>query len=197
MRRSKRGGHGTGPCAPTTRNPTPAAGCSYPQQYPRNAVGKFPDPISNTQWERNSPQQRSATVAKVDVYLDDFVSVVQGGPTERRKMSRHIFPSIDRVFRPNNKGDTHHKDPISWNKLGKGDAVWSTQKTVLGWNLDTATHLLLLPAKRSSKVNDELAALSPSARTASLKRWQTILGFLRSIIPAVPGARGKKGGSTH
>ena len=50
----------------------------------------------------------SAT-ANIDVYLDDFISVVQGGPKERRQLLRHQFQKIDRVFRPNKATDTDRK----------------------------------------------------------------------------------------
>ena len=59
----------------------------------------------------------------VNVYLDDFISIVQGGPRERCQMLRHLFHKSDQVFFPNEEGDTNRKDPISLKKLGHGDGV--------------------------------------------------------------------------
>ena len=91
-----------------------------------------PETQTNASWEHLPPNQRAAAEANVDVYLDNFISVVQGGPRYRRQMLRHVFHQIDRVFRPNEEADTNRKYPISLKKLGQGDGAWSTQKTVLG-----------------------------------------------------------------
>ena len=53
------------------------------------------------QWMQTSPNMRVYALAQVDVYLDDFISTCQGGPSERRQMLRHLFWSIVTVFRPN------------------------------------------------------------------------------------------------
>ena len=60
-------------------------------------------------WEHLVAEQRSARKANVDVYLDDFISVVQGGPRERRQMLRHLFHQIEQVFRPNKEAYTNRK----------------------------------------------------------------------------------------
>ena len=65
-----------------------------------------------------------------------------------RQMLRHLFHQIYRVFRPNEEADTNRKDPISLKKLGQGDGSCSTRNTVLGWDLDTISHLLCLPPRQ-------------------------------------------------
>ena len=37
-------------------------------------------------WEQLPANQRSAASENVNVYLDDFISVVQGGPRDRRQL---------------------------------------------------------------------------------------------------------------
>ena len=69
-------------------------------------------------WEHLPAEQRSATMANVDVYLDDFILVVQGEPRERCKMLWQLSHQIDRVFRPNKELDTYRKYPISQKNLG-------------------------------------------------------------------------------
>ena len=68
-----------------------------------------PKTQADASWENIPSDQRAAKKANVDVYLDDFISVVRGGPSERRQMLRHIFHQIDTVFRPNEEADTNHK----------------------------------------------------------------------------------------
>ena len=50
-----------------------------------------------------------AATANVDVYLDDFISIVQGGPKERRQLLWQLFHNIDRVFFPNEETYTYRK----------------------------------------------------------------------------------------
>ena len=38
-------------------------------------------------WEALSPHARATALSHVEVYLDDFISIVQKGPTERRQMT--------------------------------------------------------------------------------------------------------------
>ena len=99
-------------------------------------------------WGHIPSEQRTASKSNVDIYLDDLISVVQGGPRERRQMLRHFFHQIDRVFRPKEKAETNCKYPIFLKKLGKGHGEWSTRKTVIGWYLYTISHLLRLPPRQ-------------------------------------------------
>ena len=66
----------------------------------------------NASWGHLPSEQRTAAKSNVDVYLDHLISVVQGGPRERRQTLRHFFRQIDRVFRPNEKAETNCKYPI-------------------------------------------------------------------------------------
>ena len=77
----------------------------------------------DTIWEHLLAEQRSAAKSNVHVYLDEFMSVVQGGLTQMRQMLLHFFPQIDRVFCPNEEADTNRKYPISLNKMGQGDGA--------------------------------------------------------------------------
>ena len=59
----------------------------------------------------------AAKKSNVNIYLEDFISVVQGGPREMRQMLRHVFHKIYRVFRPNKEADTNRKYSIYLKKL--------------------------------------------------------------------------------
>ena len=86
-----------------------------------------PTAKADASWESLPVEHRSAATANVDVYLDDFISVFQGGIRERiYQMLRHLFHQIECVFRPNKEADINRKDPISLNKLGQVDGAWST-----------------------------------------------------------------------
>ena len=107
-----------------------------------------PEDQADAIWKHISADQLAATKSNAGVYLDNFISVVQGVPREKRQILRHLFQKIDRVFRPNEDSDTNCKEPIFLKKLGKGDGEWSTWKTVIGWYLYTIARLLCLPPRR-------------------------------------------------
>ena len=80
-----------------------------------------PKTKADTSWGNLPAEHHSAEKSNVNVYLDDFISVVQGGPRERPQMLRHLFHQIDRVFRTNEEAETKRKYPISTNKTGQRD----------------------------------------------------------------------------
>ena len=107
---------------------------------------------ADSNWEALSPHARATALAHVEVYLDDFIGITQGGPTERIQMMRHLFRAIDELFCPNNKDDIAREEPISLKKLRKGDSAGSTQKVVLGWEIDTVKQFLTLQADRKTNL---------------------------------------------
>ena len=80
---------------------------------------------ANSNWEALYPHARATALAHAEVYLDEFIGITQGGPTERRKMMQHLFRAIDKLFRPKNNDDIAREEPISLKKPRKGDATWS------------------------------------------------------------------------
>jgi hypothetical protein len=72
----------------------------------------------------------------------------------------------------------------------KGDATWTAVKTVLGWILDTVAKTISLPAHRLSRLHELLASVSSSQKRISLRKWQQLLGELRSMATAIPASIG-------
>lgn len=126
----------------------------------------------------------------IDVYVDDFIGVVQGDARQRAHVRRTLFNTIDDVFRPCDTTDApQRQQPISVKKLAAGDGCWSTQKTILGWNIDTQANTISLTDRRRRRLQDLLAAFPPTRKRCSVKDWQKLLGELRSMTLALPGAR--------
>ena len=134
--------------------------------------------------------QKSAAAARIDVYLENSIYVIQGGIIERCQRLKHLFRIIDRVLHLNTTAYTHRKDTISQKKLGQVGTAWYTQNTVLVWNLNTVAQSLHLSQKRQFKVKAELNEISPFIHKKSLRKRRKLLGMLRSITPAVAGSRG-------
>jgi len=125
----------------------------------------------------------------IDVYMDDFMGLVQGNRRRRRVVRRILMKAIEEVFQPPATATPFEKEPISVKKMKDGDASWETIKTVLGWLIDSVRQTIRLPPHRVQRLQDIFDELR-SARRVSLTRWRQVLGELRSMVIAIPGGRG-------
>lgn len=136
-------------------------------------------------------RQHSRMLATIDVFVDDFIAAAQGPHFRLADIRRLLLQSIDDVFRPLTSSDPLTRtEPISVNKLLKGDACWSTRKTILGWTIDTIAMTLTLPPRRLLRLQELLQSIPPQQKRLSLDRYHQLLGELRSMALALPGARG-------
>ena len=142
------------------------------------------------------PNPRRA--AYIDVFVDDFINLCQGGPRWRSYIRRVLFNHIDSLLRPvDQQDDPNRREPISIKKLLKGDASWSTEKVILGWVVNTATQTIHLPPHRVERLQEILNMFPTSKKRTTVKTWQKVLGELRSMALALPGARGLFGAMQH
>jgi hypothetical protein len=130
-------------------------------------------------------------VGQWDVSVDDFIGMVKGGKARRRCVKRALLHSLDKVFRVISSTDgPFRQEPASIKKLLKGDAIWSTRKVVLGWVLDTTTKTIKLPPNRVARLHAILVSITRYQRWTSTKKWQKLIGEIRSMVLAIPGASG-------
>jgi hypothetical protein len=142
-------------------------------------------PVTDSQLPHRRP------LGRFEVYIDDFCGVVQGGAKRRRRVRRILFDTLDRVFRPLEPGDhSYRAEPASTKKLLKGDGAWATRKHILGWLVDTVASTLELPPHRRVRLHELLNEIPPTQKRLSVAKWHRILGELRSMTLAIPGARG-------
>jgi hypothetical protein len=134
-------------------------------------------------------QRSRRPLAAVDVFVDDFIAMSQ--PSTQARTRRTLMHTIDQVFRPLSPDDPPHRtDPISVTKLAKGDAAWSTCKKLLGWIVDSSSMTLTLPPRRLQRLAELLDDIPPAQKRLSRDKWHQLLGELRSMSLALPGARG-------
>jgi hypothetical protein len=136
--------------------------------------------------------RRAARIlGRFDIYVDDYLGVVQGDAARRSAVRRVLLHSIDRLFRPLSPDDhPSRKEPISVKKLQQGDAYWSTRKIMLGWILDSVAMTLELPVHRRERLQTILDSIPRSQKRTTAKKWHKVLGELRSMSVALPGSRG-------
>jgi hypothetical protein len=61
---------------------------------------------------------------------------------------------------------------------------------MLGWLIDTVQATVTLPPHRIERLHSIIHSIAPSQRRVSLQKWHKILGELRPMSLAIPGARG-------
>ena len=81
------------------------------------------------------------------------------------------------------------KDLVSIKKALQGDGDWTKTKEILGWMVDTDDGTLRLSPKRKAELGT-LLDIPPSQRWISTKKIERLIGKLRSMHLAVPGAVG-------
>jgi hypothetical protein len=129
--------------------------------------------------------------AFVDVFVDDFIAGAQGNTTRLQNIRRILMGAIDDVFRPLQSSDSKfRREPISTDKLEKGDGAWTTVKKLLGWVIDSVNMTITLPERRLARLEELLSSLPPTRKRISVKTWHQLLGELRSMSLALPGSSG-------
>jgi len=133
---------------------------------------------------------RPDRLAYFDIYVDDFIGLMQGSARQRKVAKRILFEAIDELLTPLERNPHQvHQEPTSVKKLKKGDGHWETLKVVLGWLLDTATQTVRLPSHRFQRLQQIFDELRGRKR-CGIRQWQKYLGELRAMVPAIPGGKG-------
>lgn len=112
----------------------------------------------------------------------------------RTHVRNTLLHAIDSVSHPNDFHDNEYRrEPVSLKKLRKGDCSWSTIKVVLGWIINTVSMTVELPMHRQERLGAILSSIPPSQKRIGVKKWHKLLGELRSMSLALPGAKGMFG----
>ena len=86
----------------------------------------------------------------VEVYVDDFMSlVIPVSKKQLRHVANAIMHGIHDVFPPNNNDDD---DPISEKKMKKGEGLYDTEKTLLGFDFDGDAKTMWLESAKREKL---------------------------------------------
>ena len=139
----------------------------------------------------HQPLSYQRPLKKVEVFVDDFIGMAQDHPSNPLRNQRAVLShNIDKVFRPNRSSDNKwRKEPQSQSKMAKGDASWHTFKEALGWNWGATSKTLQMKEKRVRKALQLLDGVLACKRV-SVKRWQQVVGVLRSLQPGMAGSEG-------
>ena len=167
-----------------------------PRPCPTSVPSPAPSSTAPTSSHLPAPTLRDSSLpstnklaAYIDVFVDDFIGLSQG-LYNRERVRNILLRAVDQIFRPNDfYDDAFRREPVSLKKLKQGDVSWCTIKTVLGWVINTTTMTIHLPDHRVERLAEILASIPETQKRLSLKKWHKILGELRSMSLALPGAR--------
>lgn len=169
-------------------NTPPSPTATTPPTTTPSTATKLPSTIDP---ELAKIQRITRLLQRFDIYVDDYVGIAQGNALHRSKVRQVLLHVIDSLFRPLSPDDhPSRKEPVSVKKAMQGDAYWETRKVVLGWLIDTVQLTLELPERRRKRLHEILASIPLHQRRTSVRKWHKILGELRSMAIALPGARG-------
>jgi hypothetical protein len=139
---------------------------------PVSAQGPASLPLPLPPTDRRHWQAKPRPVKSWEVYVDDFIGMVQGNRKHRTHVKRILLSSLDEVMRRLDDADkVHRQEPASVKKMLKGDATWATMKIVLGWMLDTCVMTIQLSAHRVLHLLELLDSISPTQRRTTVKKW--------------------------
>ena len=140
--------------------------------------------ISEIPSTRPGPPHTLESLTHIDCYMDDVISVVQGGPDRQHRVIDGTVRALKWLF-PSLTGEL--KDSVIVKKIVAGKGDWTCVKEVLGRILDTEAGTVTLP----ERILEELLTLvdiPPTQRRMGRKYLERLVGKLRSIHLAVPGA---------
>ena len=133
-----------------------------------------------------SPSAGPHRLQYADVYMDDINCLTQGDVHQQRRVTEIVLDKLKLVY-PTVKGEL--KDSISLKKARAGDGNWQTSKEILGWIIDSNTGTISLSEKRIQDL-DMLLRIPASQHRMSRKKLERLIGKLRSMHLAIPGAIG-------
>jgi len=122
-----------------------------------------------TPWHRNGTEP----LACLDVYVDNIIGLAQ---TEWLQHVTHwlALHNIDLMFQANHTDEITRKQPISESKLLKGDAQWSTTKTLLSWDVDATNGTMWLPAHQTQCLQSILHD--------TLAKWHQVASVTQNMV---------------
>ena len=130
------------------------------------------------------PPHTPESLTRIDYYMDDVISVVQGGPDRQHRVFDCTVRALKWIF-PSLPGEL--KDLGSVKKLVAGEGDWTCVKEVLGWIFDTEAGTVALPERKLEYLLT-MVDIPPTQRRMGRKDLERLVGKLRSMHLAVPGA---------
>ena len=105
------------------------------EQVSESTVTGLDSPISgHLDINHNRVVKSKGALVYIDIFVDNFLGIIQGNKDRREEVKRDILHSLDNVLRPISPTDLPTcQDPASLKKMKQGNSTWATKKILLGW----------------------------------------------------------------
>ena len=124
----------------------------------------------------------------INVFANSFLGLSQGRQNGRC-VQRILLHTIDDVICPLDANNGPQKELVSLKKIQQGDYLNGTIKTMLRWIIDTVNMMIYLPQHQLQRLADIIASIPIMQKQMSVRKWHKVVGELRSMALALPGAR--------
>jgi hypothetical protein len=176
---------GLAPCSSNPRPLFPSRRPPPPRPCPCSHPLLHPDPLSRGERPKCATHYRTP-LALWDVYVDDFLGLVQGGARARRRVKCVLLHTLHTILRPlDSDNSVHLQGPAYTKKMAKGESATGTVKVILGWIINTLDNTISLSTHRLARIREILASISTTQRRVSLNKWQQVLSELQYMYLAI------------
>jgi hypothetical protein len=125
-----------------------------------------------------------------EVFVDDFIGTTNNIATEHlQQVSRAMLHGIHSIFPPPSITGHSGEDPISEQKIHKGEGIWAFEKEVLGWIFNGQKFTIRLPSKKCQEIITFIRKILKIKRP-SLNKYQKLAGKLQHASFGIPGGTG-------
>ena len=97
-------------------------------------------------------KDRASLFLYVNIYVDYFIMIVQGGPDFHQRVCNNLFHCIYKFFRLNDPVYQYLQEPNHIKNILQGNGIWMEWKRILRCLLDTLSLTVPLPCKWLAKV---------------------------------------------
>jgi hypothetical protein len=133
----------------------------------------------------NSGPDKTRFQKLVEVYIDDFIGVLQStDKVKLRQLSKNFLKGINNVFPPPALTGSTMGPLVSEKKLIE-DGTWALRKEVLGWLFDGLARTIELPQKKCKKILADLHEVR-RVKQLELRRFQKLHGRLQFASISIP-----------
>ena len=88
----------------------------------------------------------------VNIYVDYFIMIVQGGPDFHQRVCNNLFHCIYKFFRLYDPVYQYLQEPNHIKNILQGNGIWMEWKRILRWLQDTLSLTVPLPCKWLEKL---------------------------------------------
>jgi hypothetical protein len=138
----------------------------------------------------NSSISSSNAQTSFEVFVDDFIGTTNNiAPQHLQQVSRAMLHGIHSIFPPPSVTGHSGEDPVSEQKIHKGEGIWAFEKEVLGWIFNGKNFTIKLPSKKCQEIIIFIRKILKIKRP-SLNKYQKLAGKLQHASFGIPGGTG-------